>query len=187
MYRGTPSPTILIVLPFGYNCHLSYAAISLSIIFLLGLMILIGYSVVAFVFFNSFFHQPENRLFCDTLFECVFTVVRLGALAEPPLGDVSSMHKYVMLHWNTSHLLSSPPLPLSLALSLLQNISTGGVSYAVAFFRLAYGLSFFIVVTTLGLNVVIAILVDNFSALRQKKVVHFVNICIIMIIDRVHS
>ena len=45
--------------------------------------------MVAFVFFNSFFHDPSSRLFCDTLFDCFITVVRLGALAEPPLGDVS--------------------------------------------------------------------------------------------------
>lgn len=68
---------------------ISSAAVALTIIFLLGLMILLGYSVVAFVFFNSFFHDPSSRLFCDTLFDCFITVVRLGALAEPPLGDVS--------------------------------------------------------------------------------------------------
>ena len=38
------------------------------------------------------------------------------------------------------------------------------------FVHLLYGVSFFIIVTTLGLNLVIAILVDNFSALREQKV-----------------
>ena len=114
-----------------------------------------GYAVIAFSVFNKFFHEPAQGLFCDTLFACFVTVVRLGALANPPLGDVSKICRF-FVHDNF-HL-------------TLQNIRIDGQYIALSLFRLAYGISYFIVVTTLGLNVVIAILVDNFSALRQTKV-----------------
>ncbi len=39
--------------------------------------------------------------------------------------------------------------------------------YAV---RTIFDLSFFIIITTLGLNIVVAILVDRFSELRSEKV-----------------
>ena len=147
-------------------------ALSLTIIFLLGLVILMGYAVVAFSIFNTYFHAPSQGLFCDTLFACFVTVVRLGALANPPLGDVSSCDEILHLHGicHLVYLTNTLCVRLYHFLCVLQNITISGKFIALSLFRLAYGISFFIVVTTLGLNVVIAILVDNFSALRQTKV-----------------
>ena len=45
--------------------------------------------------------------------------------------------------------------------------------FGVVPLRALFDLSFFIIVTTLGLNIVIAILVDGFSELREKRVSHF--------------
>ena len=46
-------------------------------------------------------------------------------------------------------------------------------NFNVVGLRLLYDIVFFIVVTTLGLNIVIAILVDRFSDLREEKVAHY--------------
>ena len=43
-------------------------------------------------------------------------------------------------------------------------------NFTVVGWRLLYDVVFFIIVTTLGLNIVIAILVDRFSDLRIEKV-----------------
>ena len=53
---------------------------------------------------------------------------------------------------------------------VIQNIDTFSGGRVTDVVHLLYGVSFFIIVTTLGLNIVTAILVDNFSALREKKV-----------------
>lgn len=52
-------------------------------------MILVIYAVVAFLFFNKFFQDDSQNLRCGTMFECLVTVVMLGSLSNPPLGDVS--------------------------------------------------------------------------------------------------
>ena len=43
-------------------------------------------------------------------------------------------------------------------------------NFTLVGWRLLYDIVFFIVVTILGLNIVIAILVDRFSDLREEKV-----------------
>ena len=42
--------------------------------------------------------------------------------------------------------------------------------WQVAGLRLLYDISFFIIVTTIGLNIVFGIIVDGFSELRHEKV-----------------
>ena len=42
--------------------------------------------------------------------------------------------------------------------------------FSVVALRMVLDISFFIIVTTLGLNIVIAILVDRFSELREERV-----------------
>ena len=42
--------------------------------------------------------------------------------------------------------------------------------FTVVALRMVFDISFFIIVTTLGLNIVIAILVDRFSELREERV-----------------
>ena len=45
-----------------------------------------------------------------------------------------------------------------------------GPNFTVYWLRTVFDLSFFIIVTTLGLNIVVAILVDRFSELRSERV-----------------
>jgi inositol 1,4,5-triphosphate receptor type 1 len=42
--------------------------------------------------------------------------------------------------------------------------------FSVAALRLFYDVSFFIIVTTIGLNIVFGIIVDTFSELRDERV-----------------
>ena len=42
--------------------------------------------------------------------------------------------------------------------------------FSVAVLRLLYDVSFFIIVTTIGLNIVFGIIVDTFSELRDERV-----------------
>ncbi|XP_019854531.1 PREDICTED: inositol 1,4,5-trisphosphate receptor type 3-like isoform X2 [Amphimedon queenslandica] len=77
--------------------------------------------------------------FCNTLFECFVTVSRLGLLTT--LGTALDIRP------------SSDYQP---------NFSLLGI-------RAFYDIVFYIVVTTLGLNIVIAILVDSFSDMRQEN------------------
>ena len=44
--------------------------------------------------------------------------------------------------------------------------------FSVSALRLLYDVSFFIIVTTIGLNVVFGIIVDTFSELRDERVSH---------------
>ena len=49
-------------------------------------------------------------------------------------------------------------------------------SFTVVALRMLFDISFFIIVTALGLNIVIAILVDHFTELRQERVSYKANI-----------
>ena len=46
--------------------------------------------------------------------------------------------------------------------------------FSVAALRLLYDVSFFIIVTTIGLNIVFGIIVDTFSELRDERVSHWI-------------
>ena len=53
------------------------------------------------------------------------------------------------------------------------SLTTSGMtepSFTVVALRIFLDISFFIIVTVLGLNIVIAILVDRFTELRQERV-----------------
>ena len=46
------------------------------------------YSVVSFALFRDFF-EPESALFCETLWQCFLTVLRVGLLSS--FHDVSNI------------------------------------------------------------------------------------------------
>jgi len=62
---------------------LPHAGISLLWVAILGLVVLYIYSVVSFAFLHESFLMPDNddaNLFCNTLFECLISVLRYGLI-----------------------------------------------------------------------------------------------------------
>ena len=61
----------------------SHAGIALLWVAILFLVVLYIYSVVSFAFLHESFLMPDNddaNLFCNTLFECLISVVRYGLI-----------------------------------------------------------------------------------------------------------
>ncbi len=48
---------------------------------ILGLIVLYIYALVAFAFFRASF-DPDNLLYCHTLYECVVTIIRFGLVGD---------------------------------------------------------------------------------------------------------
>jgi hypothetical protein len=87
----------------------------------------------------SNYFDPQRDMFCNTLFQCFVTISRLGFLETLGID--------IPVRPSVSH----PP------------------SFGVLGFRIIYDLVFFIVVTIIGLNIVVAILVDKFSEIRDDR------------------
>ena len=90
-----------------------------------------------------------------------------------PLSNVGMKTcKYIVIIYilYTYALLSLKELPLS-------GNGTAPTFTTVAF-RTVFDLSFFIIITLLGFNIVVAILVDQFQHLRQRKVCMYVCVCV---------
>ncbi|XP_019858677.1 PREDICTED: uncharacterized protein LOC109586891, partial [Amphimedon queenslandica] len=85
------------------------------------------------------YFSEDKDQFCGTLLQCFFTVSRLGFLTT--LGSELDIRPSNDYESN----------------------------FTLYFLRTFYDIIFFIVVTTLSLNIAIAILVDRFSAMREKK------------------
>ncbi|XP_019863943.1 PREDICTED: inositol 1,4,5-trisphosphate receptor type 3-like [Amphimedon queenslandica] len=85
------------------------------------------------------YFSEGNDQFCNTLFECFITATRLGLL-------------------NT--------LGLELGIRPSDEYEP---NFRLLIVRTVYDLIFFVVVTTLGLNIVVAILVDRFSEMREER------------------
>ena len=74
-----------------------------------------------------------------------------------------SLIKYTLKH----------QFPLDLHTSILMFVQVVPLvpeEFSVAALRLFYDVSFFIIVTTIGLNIVFGIIVDTFSELRDERV-----------------
>uniref|UniRef100_A0A1X7V711 Ion transport domain-containing protein n=1 Tax=Amphimedon queenslandica TaxID=400682 RepID=A0A1X7V711_AMPQE len=85
------------------------------------------------------YFSDTNDEFCQTIFQCFVTITRLGLLDT--IGSAIAIRP------------SEQYQP----------------SFTLVAWRTIYDVIFFIVITTLGLNIVIAILVDRFSDLREEK------------------
>ena len=53
---------------------------------LFGLVCIFVYAVVSFAFFRDFF-EPDSGLYCESLWQCLLTVLRVGLLSS--FNDVS--------------------------------------------------------------------------------------------------
>ena len=64
-----------------------HAGIALLWVAILGLVVLYIYSVVSFAFLHESLLSPdaEASLFCNTLFECLITMIRYGLMDSPGL------------------------------------------------------------------------------------------------------
>jgi inositol 1,4,5-triphosphate receptor type 1 len=101
---------------------------------ILGIIVLFIYAVISFAFLHNEF--VGDLLYCTSLVECSYTVLRLGLLDS--LGTA---------------------IPFSIVnFDLTANVS-----------RLIFDLSFFVIVTTIGLNIVFGIIVDSFGELREER------------------
>ena len=88
---------MLLTLPFTpyYDLHVMltflflplHAGIALLWVAILGLVVLYIYSVVSFAFLHESLLMPdaEANLFCETLFQCLITVIRYGLMDNPGL------------------------------------------------------------------------------------------------------
>lgn len=65
----------------------SYVGISLVWVAILFVVMLYIYSVVSFAFLHESLLMPdaEANLFCETLFQCLITVIRYGLMDNPGL------------------------------------------------------------------------------------------------------
>ncbi|KAL4233980.1 hypothetical protein ACF0H5_005635 [Mactra antiquata] len=102
---------------------------------ILGLCVFYLYAIISFAMMRSMFN-PDDYLYCDTLWQCTLTVIRYGLI-----GD------------------------------LFDNIRAHDTEkdFKMFGFVVLYHVSFFIFITTIGLNIIFGIIVDTFSELRDLK------------------
>ena len=117
--------------------------ISLLYVALLLVIIIYIYALAGFAFYREFYDRDEGN-FCYTMVQCFFTSLRLGLLSGGGLGDAFGYNEAVPAY--AFH-------------------NTGGMPAG----RILFDISFFVLVTIIGLNVVFGIIVDTFSELREEK------------------
>ena len=123
----------------------SKPASKLGWVFLLLIIIIYIYSVFAFTFMQRAFDQEEGQ-FCTTMWECFTTSIRLGFLSGGGLGE-----------------------------ALVYDRELSGYGFGRMFqyngseWRIIFDLSYFIIITIIGMNIVFGLIIDTFSQLREEK------------------
>ncbi|WAR13356.1 ITPR1-like protein, partial [Mya arenaria] len=102
---------------------------------ILGLVVFYLYAIISFAMMRSMFN-PNEYLYCDTLWQCTITVIRYGLIGD--LFDNLKAHE-------------------------------SEKDFHMFGFIVLYHVSFFIFITTIGLNIIFGIIVDTFSELRDLK------------------
>lgn len=102
---------------------------------LLASIFLYIYALIGFAFFRSSFN-PDDELYCRTLYECTVTLIRYGVIGD--INEKLTRHRLENNFLNFTYLT-------------------------------IYHVIFFIVFTTIGLNIAFGIIVDTFSELRDLK------------------
>nr|KAG5691423.1 hypothetical protein BaRGS_016339 [Batillaria attramentaria] len=113
---------------------------SLILVGILGLVIMFMFSLVAFAFFRDKLDEKNGRQ-CTTAYECFVTIIHHGFVEG--MYTVSVMGTF-------EQQLEDSSFTSALAVS-------------------AFDLIFFILITTIGLNIIFGIIVDTFSELRDSK------------------
>ena len=144
-----------------FTCYFSIIGISLVWVALLGLVMLFIYAVISFAFLHNFFIVYDDAaLYCASLLQCAYSVLRYGLIDNIGLVSLLSVLNYFETVFFTAR---------SFYIKLLISISRQ-FSNELHLPRLIFDLSFFIIVTTIGLNIVFGIIVDTFSELREERV-----------------
>lgn len=115
---------------------------SLLYVALLLVIVIYIYALAAFAYYREFYDREEGN-FCYTMVQCFFTSLRLGLLSGGGLGDAFGYTEAV-----PSYSFHHSGMPAG---------------------RILFDISFFVLITTIGLNVVFGIIVDSFSELRDEK------------------
>lgn len=114
---------------------------------LLSIILIYIYSIIAFAFFRQDYH-PDDGLYCTTLYECFSTTLTSS--------------------------LTQGHLSLNVDLAIPSNSSMSPyASFSNPFFvfRLIYDMSFWVLITVISLNLVLGIIVDTFSQLREERAI----------------
>ncbi|XP_064599288.1 inositol 1,4,5-trisphosphate receptor type 1-like [Liolophura sinensis] len=122
---------------------------SLLWVAVLGLVVIYVYALIGFALFRASF-DPEGNMYCDTLFRCTVTVLRFGLI-----GDMFEMGTFR----GRSSVIAPHEMKIHESLGTFDNF------WPVVL----YHVSFFIFITTIGLNIIFGIIVDTFSELRDLK------------------
>uniref|UniRef100_A0A1I8I1W9 Ion_trans domain-containing protein n=1 Tax=Macrostomum lignano TaxID=282301 RepID=A0A1I8I1W9_9PLAT len=113
--------------------------LSLIWVSVLGIAIMYLFSVIAFAQFRHAFPGPNNLMFCRDLHQCFISVLRFGLI-----GDLFD--------------------------NLVPEDAAGEKRSFDSFLPVAiFHIAFFILITTVGLNIIFGIIVDTFSELRNMK------------------
>ena len=116
---------------------------SLLWVAILGLVFIYIYALIAFAFLRDMF-DPHAGTFCSSLMQCCLTVLRYGVVGDLFERIGAASRRLIHIY-----------------------------GYDATFWRfgisVAFSISFFIIFTTIGLNVIFGIIVDTFSELRNKK------------------
>ncbi|XP_074650375.1 inositol 1,4,5-trisphosphate-gated calcium channel ITPR3-like [Tubulanus polymorphus] len=118
----------------------------------LGIVIFYIYALIAFAFFRSLFN-PADNWYCKNLFQCSITIIRYGLV-----GDMFEV---------TITAFSSSSCPGCLITNM--PITDSEKYFARFGMYVIFNISFFIFITTIGLNIIFGIIVDTFSELRDLK------------------
>lgn len=130
------------------------------------------YALVGFSLLRAYF-SPGEYLYCSTLWQCTVTVIRYGLIGD--MFDVSTKNILNKLIGSLIGVKKNSLILQSLQTFLFfffQNIKQNGVNDSFETFwpLVLYHVSFFIFITTIGLNIIFGIIVDTFSELRDLKV-----------------
>ncbi|XP_019849736.1 PREDICTED: inositol 1,4,5-trisphosphate receptor type 1-like isoform X1 [Amphimedon queenslandica] len=117
--------------------------ISLIWVAVLGIIVLFIYAVISFAFLHQYFKITDDAsLYCKSLLECMYSVLRYGLIDN---------------------------IGLLIPLNATEDGNVESFSAQFHIPRLIFDLSFFIIVITIGLNIVFGIIVDTFSELRGER------------------
>ncbi|XP_064627454.1 inositol 1,4,5-trisphosphate receptor type 1-like isoform X9 [Lineus longissimus] len=119
----------------------------------LGMVVFYLYAVVGFALFRSTF-SPDSSMYCDDLWQCTVTVIRFGLI-----GDLFEVPRFVN---GTNTVMSQKLYEI-----MVQHPKEA--TFARFGWIVLYHVSFFIFITTIGLNIIFGIIVDTFSELRDLK------------------
>uniref|UniRef100_A0A1I8JAV8 Ion_trans domain-containing protein n=1 Tax=Macrostomum lignano TaxID=282301 RepID=A0A1I8JAV8_9PLAT len=119
------------------------------------------YALLSFAFYRGLYDSTTGN-FCETMYQCTVTVIHRGLIAgiyDALLVQVSRYFLWlIMINFFLLKIPSVTYLPVP-----------SGTPFAYHLVKGIFDISFFIIITTIGLNIIFGIIVDTFSELRDSK------------------